>query len=97
MIRGVLRDATIHNLAVPVLCGSALDGIGVQTLMDAVCAYLPSPADIPNVQGQDPTRPDCPELSRKASPDEPFSGLIFKIQADKHGDLHYVRVYSGKL
>ncbi|MCL2709894.1 MAG: elongation factor G [Planctomycetaceae bacterium] len=97
MIRGVLREATIHAMAVPVLCGSALDGIGVQTLMDAVNAYLPSPADIPDVQGQDPTRPDCPELSRKANPDEPFSGLIFKIQSDRHGDLHYVRVYSGTL
>jgi len=97
MIRGVLREATIHDMAVPVLCGSALDGIGVQPLLDAVSAYLPSPADIPDIQGQDPHRPDCPELSRKASPDEPFSGLIFKIQADKHGDLHYVRVYSGTL
>ncbi len=97
MIRGVLREATLHDMAVPVLCGSALDGIGVQPVMDAVCHYLPSPADIPDVQGQDPTRPDCPELSRKADPDEPFCGLIFKIVSDKHGDLYYVRVYSGTL
>ncbi|GHT20869.1 elongation factor G [Planctomycetales bacterium] len=97
MIRGVLRDATINDMAVPVLCGSALDGIGVQPVMDAVNDYLPSPLDIPDVQGQDPTRPDCPELSRKPSPDEPFCGLIFKVQADKHGDLHYIRVYSGTL
>jgi elongation factor G len=97
MIRGVLREATINDMAVPVLCGSALDGIGVQPVMDAVNYYLPSPLDIPAVQGQDPTRPDCPELSRKPSPDEPFCGLIFKIQADKHGDLHYIRVYSGTL
>ncbi|MDR2706274.1 MAG: elongation factor G [Planctomycetaceae bacterium] len=97
MIRGVLRDATINDMAVPVLCGSALDGIGVQPVMDAVNDYLPSPLDIPDVQGQDPTRPDCPELSRKSDPNEPFCGLIFKIQADKHGDLHYIRVYSGTL
>ncbi|MDR2754633.1 MAG: elongation factor G [Planctomycetaceae bacterium] len=97
MIRGVLRAATINDMVVPVLCGSALDGIGVQPVMDAVNDYLPSPLDIPDVQGQDPTRPDCPELSRKADPNEPFCGLIFKIQADKHGDLHYIRVYSGTL
>lgn len=97
MIRGVLREATISDMAVPVLCGSALDGIGVQSVMDAVNHYLPSPADIPDVQGQDPTRPDCPELSRKPDPDEPFCALIFKIQADKHGDLNYIRVYSGTL
>ncbi|MDR0705098.1 MAG: elongation factor G [Planctomycetaceae bacterium] len=97
MIRGVLRNATINDMAVPVLCGSALDGIGVQPVMDAVNDYLPSPLDIPDVQGQDPTRPDCPELSRKSDPNEPFCGLIFKIQADKHGDLHYIRVYSGTL
>ena len=100
MIHSVLRNATIQNLAVPVLCGSALDGIGVQTLMDAVCAYLPSPADIPDVQGQDPTQSedaDTATVSRKAAPDEPFSGLIFKIQSDRHGDLHYLRVYSGTL
>ncbi|MDR3234714.1 MAG: elongation factor G [Planctomycetaceae bacterium] len=97
MIRGVLREATINDMAVPVLCGSALDGIGVQPVMDAVNYYLPSPADIPDVQGQDPMRPDCPELSRKANSDEPFCGLIFKIQSDKHGDLHYIRVYSGTL
>ncbi len=97
MIRGTLRSATISDMAVPVLCGSALDGIGVQPVLDAVTYYLPSPTDIPAVQGLDPTRPDCPELERHADPNEPFCGLIFKIQADKHGDLHYVRIYSGKL
>ncbi|MCL2743157.1 MAG: elongation factor G [Planctomycetaceae bacterium] len=97
MIRGVLREATINDMVVPVLCGSALDGIGVQTVMDAVNHYLPSPADVPPVQGQDPTRPDCPELSREPNAQEPFCGLIFKIQSDKHGDLNYIRVYSGTL
>ncbi|MDR3110861.1 MAG: elongation factor G [Planctomycetaceae bacterium] len=97
MIRGVLRDATIHNMAVPVLCGSSLDGIGVQPLMDAVCYYLPSPLDLPPVEGNDPTRPDCPELSRKPDPNEPFSALIFKIHPERTGDLNYIRVYSGSL
>ncbi|MDO4587106.1 MAG: elongation factor G [Planctomycetia bacterium] len=97
MLRGVLREATISDMAVPILCGSALDGIGVQPVMDAVCYYLPSPLDVPAVQGQDPTRPDDPELSRSADPDEPFCGLVFKIEANNHGDLNYLRVYSGTL
>ena len=97
MIRGVLREATISDMAVPVLCGSALDGIGVQPVMDAICYYLPSPADMPPVQGQDLTRPDDPGSSREADPDAPFCGLVFKVQADRHGDLYYMRVYSGTL
>ena len=92
----VIRDATIHRLIVPVLCGSALDHIGVQPLLDAVAAYLPSPADVPAVEGVDPKKPDK-KLLRKPEVDEPFCGLVFKILADKHGDLSYVRVYSGKL
>ena len=97
MIRGTLRSATISDMAVPVFCGTALDGIGVQPVMDGVCQYLPSPADIPPVEGTDPTRPDAPELLRHADPDEPFCALLFKIQADKHGDLHYLRIYSGTI
>lgn len=97
MIRGVIREATISDMIVPVLCGSALDGIGVQPVMDAVCYYLPSPFDIPPISGQDPTRPDDPELTREADPDAPFCGLIFKIQANQHGGLYYMRVYSGTL
>ena len=83
-------------MIVPVLCGSALDGIGVQPVLDAVADYLPSPADMPPVEGCDPKKKDA-KLSRKPDADEPFSGLVFKIQADRHGDLHYVRVYSGVL
>jgi elongation factor G len=96
LLHRVLRKATIHNLMVPVLCGSALDGIGVQPVLDAVALYLPSPADVPPVEGTDPKKPDT-KLVRKPDPDEPFCGLVFKIQADRHGDLHYVRVYSGTL
>jgi elongation factor G len=96
LIHRVLREATIHNLAVPLLCGSALDGIGVQPVLDAVALYLPSPADVPPVEGVDPKNHDA-KLLRKPDPDGPFCGLVFKIQADRHGDLHYVRIYSGTL
>lgn len=96
MIRTVMRDAVIHDMIVPVLCGSALDGIGVQPLLDAVAYWLPCPLDIPPVEGSDLKNPEK-KLRRKADPDEPFCALLFKIQADKHGDLHYVRIYSGRL
>ncbi len=96
LVRRVLREATLHRLIVPVLCGSALDHIGVQPLLDAVGYYLPSPADRPPVEGSDPEHPDK-KITRKAEPSEPFCGLVFKIQAERHGDLHYVRVYSGTL
>jgi elongation factor G len=96
LIRRVLREATVHNLAVPVLCGSALDGIGVQPVLDAVQYYLPSPTDVPPVEGTDPKKPEH-KLVRRPDSDEPFCGLVFKIQADRHGDLHYVRIYSGTL
>jgi len=94
-IHRVLRQATLQNKITPVLCGSALDGIGVQSVLEAVAAYLPSPADVPPVQGTDPKQ-DGP-LSRRPSVSEPFCGLVFKIQPARHGDLHYVRVYSGEL
>ena len=96
LIRNVLRKATLHNLAVPLLCGSALDYVGIQPLLDAVVHYLPSPADLPPVEGSDPKDPDK-KLQRGPDTQEPFCGLVFKIQTDKHGDLHYVRVYSGSL
>ena len=63
LIRKTLREATMHNMVVPVLCGSALDGIGVQPVLDAVAAYLPSPADVPPVEGVDPE-----EARRQARP-----------------------------
>ncbi len=96
LIRRVLREATLLRLIVPVLCGSALDHVGIQPLLDAVTYYLPSPADKPPVEGVNPKRRDATEI-RKPDPGEPFAGLVFKIDADKHGDLHYLRVYSGEL
>ncbi len=96
LLRKTLREATLANQLVPVLCGSALNKMGVQPLLDAVGAYLPCPTDMPPVEGINPKKKDA-KLSRKPKPDEPFCGLVFKIMADSHGDLHYVRVYSGRL
>jgi elongation factor G len=95
LIHRVLREATVSNMVVPVLCGSALDRIGIQPLLDSVARYLPSPLDIPPVEGVDPETGK--KSARKADPGEPFCGLLFKIQADRHGDLDFVRVYSGRL
>ncbi len=100
LIHRVLRDAALHDMTVPVLCGSALDKIGIQPLLDAVRNYLPSPLDMPPVEGREvgPKKPeDGKKIARKPDPKEPFCGLLFKIVADKHGDMHYVRVYSGVL
>jgi len=96
LIHKVLRKATLHNYIQPVFCGSALDHCGVQPVLDAVAAYLPSPADLPPVQGVSPKKQDQVE-QRRPTVDDPFCGLVFKIVADKHGDLCYVRVYSGEL
>jgi len=96
LLRKVIRDATLRAQIVPVYCGSALDGIGVQPLMDGVIDYLPRPEDMPPVTGTDPQNENAPTV-RKPSSSEPFCGLVFKIQADRHGDLHYIRVYSGEL
>lgn len=96
LARQVLREATVHRLIVPVFCGSALDYIGIQPLLDGVAAYLPSPAEVPAVRGANPKKKNATE-TRKPSSDEPFCGLVFKIQTGRYGDLHFVRVYSGAL
>ena len=86
---------TLTGQAQPVLCGSSFKYVGVQRLLDAVAAYLPSPLDKPPVVGHHPKKGT--ELTRKPDPDEPFCGLVFKITNDAHGDLSFVRVYSGRL
>jgi elongation factor G len=96
LIRATLRDATLHSIVIPVLCGSALNKMGVQPVLDAVGTYLPSPLDMPPVEGVNPKKKDA-KITRKPKSDEPFCGLVFKIVADSHGDLHYIRVYSGRL
>ncbi len=94
-LAAALREATIQVKAVPVLCGAALRNKGVQPLLDAVCAYLPSPADLPPVKGVDPATER--EQERRPAPDEPLCALAFKIAADRHGDLTFTRIYSGRL
>ncbi|MBW3538102.1 elongation factor G [Candidatus Parcubacteria bacterium] len=91
-----LRHATITGQLYPVLCGSALKNKGVQMLLDAVNAYLPSPLDIESIKGTDPKTGD--EVLRHASDEEPFSALAFKIATDPFvGKLAFFRVYSGTL
>jgi elongation factor G len=97
LARRVIREATLARQAVPVLAGSALDCIGIQPVLDAVAWYLPSPADVPPVEGVDPAKKPPTAVVRRPDPAEPFCGLVFKILAEKHGDLHFVRVYSGRL
>jgi elongation factor G len=93
-LKAALRRATIAMTAVPVVYGAAFKNKGVQPMLDAVVDYLPAPTDIPPVTGVDL---DGKEVSRRAGDGEPFCGLAFKIMADRHGDLTYVRVYSGVL
>jgi elongation factor G len=95
-LRSVIREQTVARQIQPVLCGSGREHIGIQPLMDAVAWYLPSPLDRPPVVGTNPKRKDKDE-ARKPDPKEPFAGLVFKIVADAHGELFYVRVYSGTL
>jgi len=95
-IRAAVRAGTLLGKLQPVLCGSALKHMGARPLLDAVLAYLPSPLEVPPVEGHAAgadgeivyVHPDC---------DEPFAALVFKILTDKHGDLHFLRVYSGTL
>ena len=97
LMRKVIRQATLTRLVVPVLAGSALDCIGVQPVLDAVAWYLHSPADVPPVEGTDPTKKMPVVITRPPDPKAPFCGLVFKILAEKHGDLAFVRIYSGTL
>lgn len=96
-LSSAIRKGTIANKVVPLLCGSAFKNKGLQKLLDAVVAYLPSPLDIPAVEGHDLKDPDN-MLLRKPEIEEPFAGLAFKVQADPHmGKLVYIRIYSGCL
>ena len=95
-LQRVLRSATIAGKIVPVLCGAALSNKGVQFLLDAVIRYLPSPLDVPSVEGDNPKTTQREQ--RKPEDDEPFAGLAFKVATDPFvGQLTYCRIYSGKL
>ena len=96
-IRSALRQAVINSAAVPVLCGSAFKNKGVQRLLDAIVAYLPSPHDVPEIVGHDLKNFDI-GVSRPVSDEVPFAALAFKVMTDPYvGRLTYFRVYSGQL
>ena len=96
MIYETLRAATLANALLPVLCGASAKDVGVQSLLDAVVAYLPSPLDVPPVTGIDEKTGG--EITREASANEPFAALVFKIAKDPHvGQITYIRVYSGTI
>ena len=95
-LKASLRRSVIALKCFPVLCGSALKYVGIQSVLDAVIEYLPNPTERPDVVGVDPNDPSV-HMSRPHSEDAPFSALVFKVVADVAGTLTYIRVYSGKL
>ncbi len=95
-LEACIRRGTLNAAFVPVLCGSAFKNKGVQPLLDAVIAYLPSPLDVPAIKGLKPGGDE--PIERKSSDDEPFAALAFKIMSDQFvGSLTFVRIYSGVL
>src|SRR5436309_14967315 len=103
-LKADIRKATLDISMTPVLCGSSFKNKGVQPLLDAVIDYLPSPLDVPPVEGVEPTKAgvetngDAPKATRPASDEAPLSALAFKVMSDPFvGKLTYFRVYSGKL
>jgi len=95
-IKTAIRKGTISLECNPVFCGSALKNIGVQRLIDATIDFLPNPQEVPDVQGTNP-KDKSEAMSRKNDESDPFSALVFKVVSDTHGDLTYMRIYSGKL
>ncbi|MDD5565551.1 MAG: elongation factor G [Candidatus Omnitrophica bacterium] len=95
-IKKAIRTNTIENKFVPVLCGTSLRNKGIQLLLDAICAYLPSPKDLPPVKGMNPDSGEFEEIA--CSDKAPFSALCFKVSTDPYvGKINYIRVYSGIL
>ena len=97
-IRSGLRRGCLDLKFVPVACGAAFKNIGIQQLLDAVIGYLPSPVDVPPVEGRRPGDESGEVESRATSDEEPFAALVFKIMTDRHvGQLAFIRVYSGRV
>ena len=95
-MRAAVRKAVLDNKFVPMMCGSAFKNKGVQAVLDAVCAFLPSPTDIEDIKGTNPDTDE--EISRRNSVEDPFTSLVFKIATDPYvGRLAFFRVYSGTL
>jgi len=95
-IKTALRKGTIARKCHPVFCGAALKNIGVQRLLDGVVEYLPNPTEVPEIQGID-LHDGKKRVTRPHDSEAPFAALVFKVVSDQHGDLTYVRVYSGTL
>ena len=94
-LKKTLRKAVLANEIFPIMAGTALQNIGVQLVLDAVVDYLPSPVDLPDIEGHDPQDEEV-EITRKPSDEEAMSALVFKLQDDKFvGQLAFFRVYSG--
>ncbi|MCB1514467.1 MAG: elongation factor G, partial [Hyphomicrobiaceae bacterium] len=97
MIRKALRTGTLNFKCIPVFCGSALRDKGVQEVLDGVVWYLPAPTDIPPVDAFDPKDEEKEPRKLPADPNGPLAALAFKTATEEHGDLTYVRIYSGVL
>jgi elongation factor G len=95
-IKAALRRATLGLRCTPVFCGAALRNMGIQRLLNGVIDYLPDPTEVPQVEGISP-HDHKQKITRPHSADAPFSALVFKVVSDSHGDLTYLRVYSGRL
>jgi elongation factor G len=98
-LKKTIRAATLQGQLMPVFAGTSLKCVGVQPVLDGVVDFLPSPLDRPAVEGFDPAAKDESKAQVQRAPDStaPFCGLVFKIVADKHNDLYFLRVYSGSV
>jgi elongation factor G len=96
-IKAAIRKATLSMSIFPMVCGSSFKNKGVQTMLDSVCAYLPSPLDTPEIEGSSIDDPEV-KVIRHPDEDEPLCALAFKIATDPYvGRLCFFRVYSGKI
>jgi len=97
-LRRAIRQATLADQVQPVFCGSSLRYIGTRRMLDGVIDYLPNPLEMPPVTGRARRKKHADEIRvRRPDPDEPFSGLVFKVVAGKQVDLYFLRIYSGRL
>ena len=97
LMHKAIRKGTLASQIQPLFCGASLSYVGVQPVLDGVMHYLPSPLDVAAVKGTNPNPKKTEPEVRKASAEEPFCGLVFKIQASQHNELCFVRIYSGTL
>jgi len=94
-VKAAIRKGTLELKFTPVFCGSAFKDKGVQLVLDAIVDYLPSPLDIPPIEGKNPDSGEV--VARPLMPQEPFSGLVFKTISDPNGDLTFIRIYTGEM